>query len=293
MPAPHVGEPTSGESVKTIHWPAATLIRSRRAVQAAAQERNELTHAVQALTDLRHVRDRGSRTRARNDKGVQGCAESQLGHNEACESHLAMAVHSSMSCDVGVGCLGHRLCTRLCRHCHAGRCGRGGEVMSQRPRLAWDAETNRTMASVAIILICVASTVTWASVGVSMLFTEEPISVRGVVAYLAFVMAGIGAGVLLASFEAGYLRRHGRAVPAPGSDHAGLFTLLLGLMLLGLGMESALQVSPSGWTLFELLFCSVMGGLAIGAALIRGGRGKTEGISGEVLGQYGPGSRAR
>lgn len=87
--------------------------------------------------------------------------------------------------------------------------------------------------------------------------------------------------VLLASFEAGYLRRHGRAAPASGLEHAGLFTLLVGLRLLGLGMDSTLQVSPTGWTLLRLLFCSVMGGLGVGAALVRGGRGKADGVSGE------------
>lgn len=226
-------------------------------------------------------------------EGVEGRVGPQLGHNETCESHAALAGRSSMSCAVGVDCSGHRLSMGLFWHSHAGRCGGGGDVMSKRPRLAWDTETNRTMSIVGIILICVASTVAWASVGVSVLFTEEPVSVRGLVAYLAFAMAGIGAGVPLAGFEARYLRRHGRAVPATGSEDMGLFSLLVGLMLLGLGMDSALQVSPTGWTLLKLLFCSVMGGLAIGAALIRGDRGKTDGVSGEALDPYGPGSRAR
>lgn len=222
-----------------------------------------------------------------------GCTEPQVGHNEACESHPAMAVHSSMSCAVGVCCHERRFCTRRCWPYDAGRCGRGGVVMSQRPRLVWDAETTRTMSIVGIILICVALTVTWVSVGLSVLFAEESISVRGLVAYLAFAIAGIGAGVLLAGFEAGYLRRRGRAVPRPGSEDMGLFSLLVGLMLVGLGMESALQATHTGWAWFSFMFCSGMGGLAIGAALVRGGRGKTAGVSGEGLGQYGPGSRAR
>jgi hypothetical protein len=165
--------------------------------------------------------------------------------------------------------------------------------MSQRPRLVWDAESNRTFVIVGIVLICAAVIVAWASVGLSVLFADEPISVRGLVAYLAFAMAGIGAGVLFAGFEAGYLRRRERAVPAPGSGDMGLFSLLVGLMLLGLGMESALRAIPAGWAWFSFVFCSVMGGLGIGAALVRGGRGKTDGFSGEVLGQYGPGSRSR
>ena len=196
-----------------------------------------------------------------------------------------------MSCAVGVGCSGRRLCTRRCWHSHAGRHGTGGVVMSRRSRLIWDAEANRTMSIVAVTLACLVLTVTWASVGYGVLFSEEPISVRGLVASVAFAMAGIGAGVLVGIVGAGYARRRGRAVPAQGSENMALFQLLMGLTLVGWGMDSALQATPTGWASFSLLSFSGIGGFSIGTGHALGGRAKIEGVSEEVLGHYGQGIR--
>lgn len=165
--------------------------------------------------------------------------------------------------------------------------------MSRRLRPVWDAETNRTMTFVADILACVVLTVTWASLGFGLLFAEEPISVRGLVASVAFAMAGIGAGVLVGILAAGSARRRGRVVPAPGSENMGLFQLLMGLALVGWGMESALHATPTGWALFSLLSFSVIGGFSIGRALVLRGRAKADAVSGEVAGQYAPGSWGR
>jgi len=165
--------------------------------------------------------------------------------------------------------------------------------MSQNRRLVWDADSTRTLGLVAILLACLALIGTWVLVGLSVLGAEEPVSVRGIVACLAFTLAGMGAGVLLAGFLVWYARRRGRAVPEVGSEHIGLFSLLMGLAAVGSGMEYALPMAPSGWAQFSLLFFSALGGALIGFALVLGGRGLPDRGSGDVPAQHEPEPRAR
>jgi hypothetical protein len=160
-------------------------------------------------------------------------------------------------------------------------------------RVVWDADSTRTMWLVAILLACLALIGSWGLVGLSVLGAKEPLSVRGIVACLAFTLAGIGAGVLLAGFAVWYARRRGRAVPEPGSEHVGLFFLLMGLATVGSGMEYALPLAPTGWALFSALFFSALGGALVGFALVLGGRGVPVRRSGGVAAQYEPGPRAR
>jgi hypothetical protein len=136
-------------------------------------------------------------------------------------------------------------------------------------------QTTRGAEDLANILVGATLTGTWALIGLRVLAAEEPISVRGLVASLAFAVAGIGAGTLLARFAARYARRRGRAVPAPGSENMALFFLLMGLVNVGWGMEPALQPGPAGWAWLSLLF-SVAGGAFIGFALVLGGRAQAE-----------------
>jgi hypothetical protein len=154
--------------------------------------------------------------------------------------------------------------------------------MTQNRRLVWDAESKRTASIVAILLLCLALIGRWVEVGVSVLLAEGPVSVRGIVACLAFTVAGIGAGVLMAGFTVWYARRRGRAVPEPepGSEHTGLFFLLLGLASLGSGLDYALQPAPTGWALFSIWFFSTGGGALMGFSLVLSGRGKFDRVPG-------------
>lgn len=121
--------------------------------------------------------------------------------------------------------------------------------------------------------------------GLRVLMADEPISVRGL---LAFTVAGIGLGVLLMGFTAGRARRWGRTVPAPGSENMGAFVLLLGLVNVGWGLEPALQANPTPWSWLALLF-SVTGGTFLGIALVLGGMVRTGGPEPEVAGRQLPG----
>lgn len=147
--------------------------------------------------------------------------------------------------------------------------------------------TSRSFGELLTLLVGATLTGTWSLVGLRVMTAEEPISVNGLVASLAFAVAGLGAGVLLASLGAGHARRRGRTVPSPGSENLGPFFLLLGLVNIGWGLEPALQPTPSAWAWLSLLF-SVAGGVLIGFALALGTR-TTEGQSGEVPGQHPPG----
>jgi hypothetical protein len=164
--------------------------------------------------------------------------------------------------------------------------------MSPNRRLIWDADSTRTMWLVAILLACLALIGSWGLVGLGVLGAEEPVSVRGIVACLAFTLVGMGAGVLAAGFAVWYARRRGR-IPEPGSEHVWLFSLLLGLATVGSGMEYALPMAPTGWALFSVLFFSTGGGALIGFALVLGGRGVPVRRSGGVAAQGEPGPRAR
>jgi hypothetical protein len=128
-------------------------------------------------------------------------------------------------------------------------------------------QTRRQAGPLLTLLAGATLTGTWSLVGLRAMTTEEAISVEGLVASLAFAVAGIGVGVLLASLGAGRARRRGRPVPAPGSENLGPFFVLMGLMNVGWGMEPVLQPTPSAWAWLALLF-SVGGGALIGFALV-------------------------
>lgn len=128
-------------------------------------------------------------------------------------------------------------------------------------------QTRRSAGELAETLAAAALVGTWTVVGLRVLVGDEPVSVEGLVAALACAVAGIGAGVLLAAFAARREAGRGREVPAPGSEGAALLLLLLGLVNLGVGMEPALQSTPSPWAWLSLLF-PVAGGTLVGCALV-------------------------
>ena len=118
---------------------------------------------------------------------------------------------------------------------------------------------------------------TWALVGLRFATAEDAISVKALVAALAFAIAGIGLGVVAASFAAERAMRRGRPVPAPGSENLGTFFALMGLVNVAWGLEPALQPTPTGWAWLPLVF-SVAGGTFIGFAAIFGGRAPSQGF---------------
>lgn len=165
--------------------------------------------------------------------------------------------------------------------------------MSQNPRLVWDTESKRTASNVAILLVCLALIGRWVEVGVSVLLAEGPVSVKGVVACLAFTVAGIGAGVLMAGFTVWYARRRGRAVPEPGLEQMGLLFLLSGLFTVGSGMDYALQPAPTGWALFSIWFFATGGGAVIGNSIVLSSRGRFVRVPGGPPTQYVQGAQRR
>jgi hypothetical protein len=118
---------------------------------------------------------------------------------------------------------------------------------------------------------------TWALVGLRFATADDAISVRALVAALACAIAGIGLGVVAASFAAEHAVRRGRPVPAPGSENLGTFFALMGLVNVAWGLEPALQPTPSAWAWLPLVF-SVAGGTFIGFAAIFGGRAPSQGF---------------
>ena len=119
---------------------------------------------------------------------------------------------------------------------------------------------------------------TWALVGLRFATADDAISVKALVAALAFAIAGIGLGVVAASFSAEHAMRRGRPVPAPGSENLGTFFALMGLVNIAWGLEPALQPTPSAWAWLPLVF-SVAGGTFIGFAVIFGGRAPSRGVA--------------
>jgi hypothetical protein len=118
---------------------------------------------------------------------------------------------------------------------------------------------------------------TWALVGLRFATANDAISVKALVAALAFAIAGVGLGVVGASFAAEHAMRRGRPVPAPGSENLGTFFALMGLVNVAWGLEPALQPTPSAWAWLPLVF-SVAGGTFIGFAAIFGGRAPSQGF---------------
>ncbi len=160
--------------------------------------------------------------------------------------------------------------------------------MSQNRRLIWDAESKRTASIVAILLVCLALIGRWVGVGVSVLLADGPVSVRGIVACLAFTVAGIGAGVLMAGFQVWYARRRGRAVPEPDRARSTWVCSSCSWVsqLSGRAWSMRLPTAPTGWALFSLLFFSTGGGALIGFSLVLSGRGKPDWVPGDPPTQY-------
>ena len=119
---------------------------------------------------------------------------------------------------------------------------------------------------------------TWTLMGLRFATADDAISVKALVAALAFAIAGIGLGVVAASFSAEHAMRRGRPVPAPGSENLGTFFALMGLVNVAWGLKPALQPTPTGWAWLPLVF-SVAGGTFIGFAVIFGGRTASRGVA--------------
>ena len=94
---------------------------------------------------------------------------------------------------------------------------------------------------------------------------------------LAVAIAGVGLGVVAATFSAEHAMQRGRPVSAPGSENLGTFFALMGLVNVAWGLEPALQPTPTGWAWLPLVF-SVAGGTFIGFAVIFGGRAPSRGF---------------
>lgn len=127
----------------------------------------------------------------------------------------------------------------------------------------------RRLSHIATLLVAATLVGTWGLLGVRVAAADEPISVEGLLAALAFTVAGIGCGVLLMSLASGRARRKGLPVPAPGAEDMVAFFLLFGLLNAGFGVEPAFEQNPTAWTWLPLLV-SLAGGAFIGVALVLG-----------------------
>lgn len=119
-----------------------------------------------------------------------------------------------------------------------------------------------------IRLIGVVLAGTWGLVGLRVMTTDDPVSVSGLVAVMAFTVAGIGLGACCMSVMTARARRRGRTVPAPGSENLAAFFVMFGLVNVGQGLQPLFESSDvAAWG--GLLIC-VAGGLFLGIALVLG-----------------------
>jgi hypothetical protein len=126
----------------------------------------------------------------------------------------------------------------------------------------------RRVPDLLIPLIGVVLAGTWGIVGLRVMTTDDPVSVSGLVAVLAFTVAGIGLGACCLSVVTARARRRGRTVPAPGSENLAAFFAMFGLVSVGQGLQPVFESSEVAvWG--GLLIC-VGGGLFLGLALVLG-----------------------
>lgn len=105
----------------------------------------------------------------------------------------------------------------------------------------------------------------WGVIGVSTLMSDDPVSLRTLVALASCAIAGIGVGVMFGGLGAALAHRRGRSAPSPGAEHSPVAFVLLGLAEIGLGVQQAPH-SDSGALIWLSVLLAVGGGFSIGVA---------------------------
>jgi hypothetical protein len=119
-------------------------------------------------------------------------------------------------------------------------------------------ESPRRVPNLLIPLIGVVLAGTWGLVGLRAMTTDDPVSVSGLGAVVAFTVAGIGLGACCMSVMTARARRRGRPVPAPESENLAAFFVMFGLVNIGQGLQPLFESSDvAAWG--GLLIC-VAGG---------------------------------
>lgn len=118
-----------------------------------------------------------------------------------------------------------------------------------------------------ILLIGLVAAITWTSLGLRAIVTDNDPSSRALLACAALVLAGVALGSVFWIFAA---PKRAKQRPAHAVILAEMRApnALLGIMLIGLGADSILDPSPSalGWTF--LVATSLVGGMNLGVAFM-------------------------